>query len=170
MTGTAYTERKEFKDIYHMDVVRIPTNKPVQRQDKVGLLYTSLQHGHFRRVRRMKSGGVWRRLAGSLLGTRQIYLCGEMCIRDSNSSGDAFITSSETVSEDITTDESNTQPNPLSLTWNGIVSECNEQNVLAEIKKEDGTELSSSAMLILNSINQDAKKEMCIRDSFWLER
>ena len=24
----------------------------------------------------MKNGGVWRRLAGSLLGTRQIYLCG----------------------------------------------------------------------------------------------
>ena len=79
---------------------------------------------------------------------------------EDNSSGDAFITSSETVSEDITTDESNTQTNPLSLTWNGIVSECNEQNVLAEIKKEDGTELSSSEMLILNSINQDAKKEL----------
>ena len=39
MTGTAYTERKEFKDIYHMDVVRIPTNKPVQRQDKVDHMY-----------------------------------------------------------------------------------------------------------------------------------
>ena len=39
MTGTAYTERKEFKDIYHMDVVRIPTNKPVQRQDKVDRMY-----------------------------------------------------------------------------------------------------------------------------------
>ena len=36
----------------------------------------TLQHGHFRRVRRMKNGGVWRRLAGSLLGTCQIYLCG----------------------------------------------------------------------------------------------
>lgn len=36
----------------------------------------TLQHGHSRRVRRMKNGGVWRRLAGSLLGTRQIYLCG----------------------------------------------------------------------------------------------
>ena len=36
----------------------------------------TLQHGHLRRVRRMKNGGVWRRLAGSLLRTRQIYLCG----------------------------------------------------------------------------------------------
>ena len=79
---------------------------------------------------------------------------------EDNSGGDAFITSNETVSEDITTDESNTQTNPLSLTWNGVVPECNEQNVLAEIKKEDGTELSSSEMLILNSINQDAKKEL----------
>ena len=79
---------------------------------------------------------------------------------EDNSGGDAFITSSETVSEDITTDEPDTQTNPLSLTWNGVVSECNEQNVLTEIKKEDGTELSSSEMLILNSINQDAKKEL----------
>lgn len=79
---------------------------------------------------------------------------------EDNSGGDAFITSSETVSEDITTDEPNTQTNPFSLTWNGVVSECNEQNVLTEIKKEDGTELSSSEILILNSINQDAKKEL----------
>lgn len=34
MTGTAYTERKEFKEIYHMNVVRIPTNKPRIREDK----------------------------------------------------------------------------------------------------------------------------------------
>ena len=29
MTGTALTEEKEFRDIYAMDVVEIPTNKPV---------------------------------------------------------------------------------------------------------------------------------------------
>lgn len=33
MTGTAATERKEFKTTYHMDVVRIPTNRPVLRED-----------------------------------------------------------------------------------------------------------------------------------------
>lgn len=33
MTGTAYTEKKEFKDIYDMSVVRIPTNKPKIRKD-----------------------------------------------------------------------------------------------------------------------------------------
>ena len=33
MTGTAKTEEEEFRDIYNMDVVVIPTNKPVIRQD-----------------------------------------------------------------------------------------------------------------------------------------
>ncbi len=33
MTGTAKTEEEEFRDIYNMDVVIIPTNKPVARQD-----------------------------------------------------------------------------------------------------------------------------------------
>ena len=33
MTGTAKTEEDEFRDIYNMDVVVIPTNRPVQRQD-----------------------------------------------------------------------------------------------------------------------------------------
>ena len=33
MTGTALTEEKEFRDIYAMDVIEIPTNKPVQRID-----------------------------------------------------------------------------------------------------------------------------------------
>ena len=33
MTGTALTEEQEFRDIYGMDVVEIPTNKPVIRQD-----------------------------------------------------------------------------------------------------------------------------------------
>ena len=33
MTGTASTERKEFKNTYHMDVVKIPTNRPVLRED-----------------------------------------------------------------------------------------------------------------------------------------
>ena len=35
----------------------------------------------------MKNGGVWRRLAGSLLGTRQIYLCG--AVSNIQSSGGA---------------------------------------------------------------------------------
>ena len=33
MTGTALTEEKEFRDIYGMDVIEIPTNRPVIRKD-----------------------------------------------------------------------------------------------------------------------------------------
>ena len=36
MTGTALTEEKEFRDIYGMDVVEIPTNKPIARIDHAG--------------------------------------------------------------------------------------------------------------------------------------
>ncbi|MBQ8184385.1 MAG: preprotein translocase subunit SecA [Lachnospiraceae bacterium] len=39
MTGTALTEEKEFRDIYGMDVIEIPTNKPVIRQDLQDAVY-----------------------------------------------------------------------------------------------------------------------------------
>ena len=39
MTGTAVTEEKEFRDIYAMDVVEIPTNRPVQRVDHEDAVY-----------------------------------------------------------------------------------------------------------------------------------
>ncbi len=39
MTGTALTEEKEFRDIYGMDVVEIPTNKPVIRIDHQDAVY-----------------------------------------------------------------------------------------------------------------------------------
>ncbi len=39
MTGTALTEEKEFRDIYGMDVVSIPTNKPVARVDHHDAVY-----------------------------------------------------------------------------------------------------------------------------------
>ncbi|MCR5545919.1 MAG: preprotein translocase subunit SecA [Lachnospiraceae bacterium] len=39
MTGTALTEEQEFRDIYGMDVVEIPTNKPVQRVDHNDAVY-----------------------------------------------------------------------------------------------------------------------------------
>ncbi|MCW2411960.1 MULTISPECIES: preprotein translocase subunit SecA [unclassified Sphingobium] len=43
MTGTAATEAAEFYDIYKMNVVTIPTNLPVQRQDDQDLFYKSLE-------------------------------------------------------------------------------------------------------------------------------
>jgi preprotein translocase subunit SecA len=39
MTGTAQTEEKEFRDIYGMDVVVIPTNRPVIREDRQDCVY-----------------------------------------------------------------------------------------------------------------------------------
>ncbi len=39
MTGTAETEEEEFRKIYHMDVVVIPTNMPTIREDKADLVY-----------------------------------------------------------------------------------------------------------------------------------
>lgn len=39
MTGTAQTEESEFRDIYGMDVIVIPTNKPVQRIDHPDVVY-----------------------------------------------------------------------------------------------------------------------------------
>lgn len=46
MTGTAKTEEEEFRNIYNMAVTQIPTNKPVQRNDKSDLIYIS-QKGKF---------------------------------------------------------------------------------------------------------------------------
>ncbi|MFW3589376.1 preprotein translocase subunit SecA [Vagococcus fluvialis] len=42
MTGTAKTEEEEFREIYNMQVIQIPTNKPIIRDDKADLLYPTL--------------------------------------------------------------------------------------------------------------------------------
>ncbi len=41
MTGTAKTEEEEFRNIYNMYVIRIPTNKPVIREDLADLVYSN---------------------------------------------------------------------------------------------------------------------------------
>ena len=43
MTGTAKTEEEEFREIYNMEVVAMPTNKPIIRIDNADLLYPSLK-------------------------------------------------------------------------------------------------------------------------------
>ncbi|MGE3262889.1 MAG: preprotein translocase subunit SecA [Bacteriovoracia bacterium] len=43
MTGTADTEAVEFKKIYNLDVMLIPTNKPTQRKDSDDLIYKDLE-------------------------------------------------------------------------------------------------------------------------------
>ncbi len=49
MTGTALTEEEEFRNIYGMDVVEIPTNRPVQRIDHQDVVYRT-EAGKFRAV------------------------------------------------------------------------------------------------------------------------
>ncbi|MCI5800962.1 MAG: preprotein translocase subunit SecA [Oscillospiraceae bacterium] len=39
MTGTAMTEESEFREIYHLDVIEIPTNRPMQRTDFPDVVY-----------------------------------------------------------------------------------------------------------------------------------
>ena len=48
-TGTAKTEEEEFKSIYKMDVVQIPTNKPILRQDLPDVVYKN-ERGKFNAV------------------------------------------------------------------------------------------------------------------------
>ncbi|OZU88791.1 preprotein translocase subunit SecA [Virgibacillus indicus] len=49
MTGTAKTEEEEFRNIYNMDVIAIPTNRPIIRDDRADLIYKSME-GKFRAV------------------------------------------------------------------------------------------------------------------------
>ena len=49
MTGTALTEKEEFEAIYALDVVEIPTNKPVIRQDHSDVVYKT-EPGKFRAI------------------------------------------------------------------------------------------------------------------------
>lgn len=49
MTGTALTEEEEFKKIYSLDVVEIPTNKPVMRKDQADVVYKT-EEGKFRGI------------------------------------------------------------------------------------------------------------------------
>ena len=54
MTGTALTEEKEFRDIYGMDVVEIPTNRPIARIDRQDAVYKTCtgRHDHDRGIGR----------------------------------------------------------------------------------------------------------------------
>ncbi|MFC0273377.1 preprotein translocase subunit SecA [Metabacillus herbersteinensis] len=49
MTGTAKTEEEEFRNIYNMNVVAIPTNQPIAREDRADLVYRSVE-GKFKAV------------------------------------------------------------------------------------------------------------------------
>ena len=49
MTGTAVTEEEEFRGIYSLDVVEIPTNRPMIRKDHNDVMYTTL-NGKYRAI------------------------------------------------------------------------------------------------------------------------
>ena len=49
MTGTAMTEEEEFREIYKLDVVEIPTNRPMIRKDQPDVVYKT-EHGKFNAV------------------------------------------------------------------------------------------------------------------------
>ena len=49
MTGTAKTEEEEFRNIYNMDVIAIPTNKPIIRDDRADMIYKTME-GKFKAV------------------------------------------------------------------------------------------------------------------------
>ena len=53
MTGTAMTEAKEFQDIYQMDVVEVPTNRPVIRKDLEDAVYGTAAEKYRAVVRRV---------------------------------------------------------------------------------------------------------------------
>ena len=43
MTGTAKTEEEEFRDIYNMNVLVVPTNKPIARKDRTDLIFAKME-------------------------------------------------------------------------------------------------------------------------------
>ena len=49
MTGTAKTEEEEFRNIYNMNVIEIPTNRPIVRDDRADLIFASMD-GKFKAV------------------------------------------------------------------------------------------------------------------------
>lgn len=54
MTGTALTEEKEFRDIYGMDVIEIPTNRPVVRDDRQDAVYKTKKEKYHAVVEEVK--------------------------------------------------------------------------------------------------------------------
>ena len=49
MTGTAMTEEEEFREIYNLDVISIPTNKPMVRIDQNDIIYKN-ENAKFRAI------------------------------------------------------------------------------------------------------------------------
>ena len=70
MTGTAKTEEDEFRKIYALDVVQVPTNKPIQRKDLADIIYKT-EEAKLRGII-TELVGLWCREQPVLVGTRSI--------------------------------------------------------------------------------------------------
>ncbi|HET6377531.1 MAG TPA: preprotein translocase subunit SecA [Methylocella sp.] len=70
MTGTAATEADEFAEIYKLDVVEIPTNKPIQRTDEDDEVYRTTEEKLRAIIREIESANA--RLQPLLVGTTSI--------------------------------------------------------------------------------------------------
>ncbi|MBQ7257719.1 MAG: SEC-C domain-containing protein [Abditibacteriota bacterium] len=70
MTGTALTEEEEFKKIYGLDVVEIPTNKPIMRKDNPDVVYKT-EEGKYRGIA-LEILKAHIRQQPTLVGTRSI--------------------------------------------------------------------------------------------------
>lgn len=70
MTGTADTEAFEFRQIYGLDVVVIPTNKPIQRQDLNDLIYLTVEEKYDAIIEDVKA--IIEKQAPVLVGTASI--------------------------------------------------------------------------------------------------
>lgn len=60
MTGTAKTEEEEFREIYNMQVITIPTNRPIARKDMPDILYPTLDskfHAVVEEIKKRHSNG-----------------------------------------------------------------------------------------------------------------
>ncbi len=70
MTGTAYTEKEEFKEIYNLDVYVIPTNRPVIRIDRPDVVYKTEDAKFKAIVEKIKE--LYKKGQPVLVGTRSI--------------------------------------------------------------------------------------------------
>lgn len=71
MTGTAGTEAEEFKKIYSMDVLIVPTNKPLRRVDKADVVYKTAAAKYSALVKEVEE--IHATGQPILIGTRSIY-------------------------------------------------------------------------------------------------
>ena len=70
MTGTAKTEEKEFQEIYGMDVVQIPTNKPILRKDLPDQVFDTIEHKYLAVAKKVKE--LHQQGQPALIGTTSI--------------------------------------------------------------------------------------------------